>query len=162
MICFMFQSIIIRVFFGEKLFRLCHSADSCFSIKIEIYPFIWHDGVGNMKGATSFSYRLWANPFSSSDVGYQTNSVLFSFHNTIAFSNFEFIGILPLSLKRNIILLQLDWILRKHQLQNIYSRQCKIVDYKKVFWVFLSLNSSTKRNYGYKFLLIQWPTFIVL
>ena len=121
---FMFQSIIIRVFFGERLFRLCHSADSCFSIKIEIYPFIWHDGVGNMKGATSFSYRLWANPFSSSDVGYQTNSVLFSFHNTIAFSNFEFIGILPFSLRRNIILLQLDWILRKHQLQNIYSRQC--------------------------------------
>ena len=56
-----------------------------------------------MKAATSFSYRLWANPFSSSDVGYQTNSVLSSFHNTIAYSNFEFIGILPLSLRRNII-----------------------------------------------------------
>ena len=87
----------------EKLFRLCHSADSCFSIKIEIYPFIWHDGVGNMKDATSFSYRLWANPFSSSDVGYRANSVLFSFYNTIAFSNFEVIGILPLSLRRNSI-----------------------------------------------------------
>ena len=61
-----------------------------------------------MKAATSFSYRLWANPFSSSDVGYQTNRVLFSFHNTIAFSKFEFIGILPLSLRRNIIFLQPD------------------------------------------------------
>ena len=118
-------------FLGENLFRLCYSADSCFSIKIEIYPFIWHDGVGNMKAATSFSYRLWANPFSSSDVGYQTNSVLFSFHNTIAFSNLEFIGILPLSLWRNIIFLQPDWTLRKPQLQDIYSRKYRIVDYKK-------------------------------